>query len=384
MVTVTGAGMVLHVMREASGGMVTHAVALLGAMVRRGHPVGLAAPAQVATAVCARLGERLDGIGWFALEVQDGRRLAVDGAAAWRLARLASRLHPRVIHAHGYKAALISAMARRVLGGRPRAAGTTWVATVHNPLPRRRLAVARAMDRVAAWWALGQMDRVIAVSESVRSVTPARGAVVIPNGLPAWRLEAADDPSWRPPAPGEPFVFAWAGRLVPSKGVDHILEALSLLEGERPHEVRIAGDGPELEGLAARVETLGLGDRVRFLGWVEDVRAVWTASHAAVFASHQEAFSYAVLEAMACARPVIVTAGTGCEELVRGGAGLVVPAGDVPALAAAMRAILREPARAAAIGRRAKDASMAYTDSAMVERTLAAYGVAPGGAPGAR
>ena len=137
----------------------------------------------------------------------------------------------------------------------------------------------------------------------------------------------------------------------------------------------IAGDGPlrgELESLAAE---LGLGQAVRFLGRVEGVTAEMEQAAAVVVPSLGEGFGMVALEAAERGRPVIASAVGGLPEIVDDGrTGVLVPRADASALAAAIVDLARDPARAAALGRAARERALAEFSLARCgDRTDALY-----------
>jgi glycosyltransferase involved in cell wall biosynthesis len=185
--------------------------------------------------------------------------------------------------------------------------------------------------------------------------------VLAPNGVDVAALEAlvADAPLVpRPPAPLRHLVSV--SHLYRLKGIHETLEALALLaaRGLRNVHYTVVGDGPyraELIELAAR---LGLADRVRFLGRLAHRDALAWIRSADVFclASWAEAFGNVVAEAAVCGRPSIGCLGNGPEMLIRDGeTGRLVPPRDVSALADALGELLSEPARAQAMGERARE-----------------------------
>ena len=113
----------------------------------------------------------------------------------------------------------------------------------------------------------------------------------------------------------------------------------------------VLGDGPERAALERRSAELGLAGRVRFLGagTRDDVVRLFRAADAALLTSAWENLPHTLLEALAVGTPVIATAVGGVPEVVRDGEnGLLVPPGDVEAIAAAIERLLGDaPLRAA-------------------------------------
>lgn len=142
-------------------------------------------------------------------------------------------------------------------------------------------------------------------------LTSLANAVVLQNPV---NLDDLDPLPWPEALTPE---FGLISRLEWLKGIDVVLEALCTdVWAQREWRLRIAGDGPDrayYEQLAAH---LGLGDRVRFLGHRPDVREIWSACHLGLLASRSEGLPLAVVEAMVCGRPVVVSDVGAVRELV--------------------------------------------------------------------
>ncbi len=165
-----------------------------------------------------------------------------------------------------------------------------------------------------------------------------------------------------------PYVAA-VGRLDPQKGFDVLVEAIPHLPESL--DVLIAGDGAERAPLAALADRLGVADRVRLLGATDRATTVALLRSAAVVAcpSRWEGLPLVCLEAFAAGAPVVATAVNGVPEVVRDGeTGLLVPPEDPQALAAAIRAVLADPAGAAARATRARALAEAEHQWAQVAR----------------
>ncbi len=203
---------------------------------------------------------------------------------------------------------------------------------------------------------LERADRIIVSTPAHIDISellaPHRGKCeVIPFGVDAskWAMDETDvDSEWREHSP---FLLA-VGRLVPYKGFDVLLTALGRT---RAHLV-LVGDGPERSRLEKMVATLGLSDRVEFLGDADGrtLQHLMNACRAFVLpsVSQAETFGIVQLEVMSCGKPVINTdAHPGIGWVARDGSeALTVPAGSVDSLAVAIERLWREGDLASKLG----------------------------------
>ena len=139
----------------------------------------------------------------------------------------------------------------------------------------------------------------------------------------------------------------------------------------------IVGEGEEAGKLQRLQRKLALEDTVRFMGAREDIPEMLAASDVSVLCSHPvvETFPLAVLEAMACGIPVVVTAVGSIPEMVtHGSEGLVVPPGNADALTAALLDLSRDAGRRAEMGRRAHErVASSFSEARMVEEHAALF-----------
>jgi glycosyltransferase involved in cell wall biosynthesis len=137
--------------------------------------------------------------------------------------------------------------------------------------------------------------------------------------------------------PPDAVVAATAARLVPGKGTDVLLQAVAVVPGLW---LLVVGDGPERSALERCAVQLNVAARIVWAGRLpsEDMARAYAVADLFVLPSFAEGWGLAVNEAMACGLPVIVSSAVGCaDDLIAGtGAGIVVPAGDVTALARAI------------------------------------------------
>jgi glycosyltransferase involved in cell wall biosynthesis len=193
-----------------------------------------------------------------------------------------------------------------------------------------------------------------AISESTRDDLVQRGirasdvSVIFPGVDTDWFVP--DNTTQRTEIP----TFLYVGRLKRYKGIDILLEAMaSLRDSGVVAEMQIVGRGDDAERLHGLSDRLGLGDAVQFLGFVDEekkrrlLRQVW----AVVFPSAKEGWGIVNVEAAACGTPAIASDSPGLRESVRDGeTGILVPHGDVPALAEALQRVARNPELVADLG----------------------------------
>ena len=200
--------------------------------------------------------------------------------------------------------------------------------------------------------------------EYVQSLGLARERIVLVRNVVdnAWWTERAAEvdrdavrESWRIPAAATVVLFC--AKLQPWKGPQDLLEAFVRARVENSYLV-FAGDGPLRNLLERRARALGVSDRVRILGFVNQSQlpSVYCASDLLVLPSLYEPFGFVVNEAMLCGCPVAVSDRVGAKyDLVRQGeTGYVFPAGDVDELAAILRDVLSDPEKRARMGAAAR------------------------------
>jgi len=141
------------------------------------------------------------------------------------------------------------------------------------------------------------------------------------------------------------FVLVCTARLVESKGVHILLQAMSrLLRDGLPCKCIIVGDGPRKDQLLEQSTALGLTSQIFFEGFQNDVRPYLQASDVFVLTSFREGLPFSVLEAMACGLPCVVSdVGGNAEAIAHGKQGFVVNAGSVSETAEAVAYLLNHP-----------------------------------------
>lgn len=238
------------------------------------------------------------------------------------------------------------------------AAGRLLSGAVQRLLPGKRRAAILLVANERTRRALGEMPGVPVLT-------------LVENGVDLARWPAMDLSSSPTPR------FAFVGRLVDWKALDLAMEALAHTPCA---ELDIVGDGPMRETWQSLAERLGVAHRVRFHGWIDQAACadILRDATALVLPSLYECGGAVVLEAMACARPVIATAWGGPEDYLDASCGFLIQPTSRAALVAgfrdAMTALARDPALAARMGRAGRERVEQQFDwEAKVDAMLSVY-----------
>ncbi len=355
---------VLLVLATSTGGVGRHVASLAAGLTARGCAVTVAGPA----ATEELFGFRRAGARFRAVEIAGRIRPVADARAASGLRRaLRGPQRPDLVHAHGLRAGLITALVR------PRT--RPLVLTLHNPVtaaPGSRRLLVEALERTA----VRSADLVLAASADLAGRARSLGAddvrlaPVAAPALPAARRSPRQVRT-ELDAEGRPLLLA-VGRLHPQKGFDVLIEAVTALAGRRPPPLAvIAGDGPAESALRAQIEAAGAP--VRLLGRRTDIADLLGAADLVLLPSRWEARALVAQEALRAGRPLVATRVGGLPGLVGDGAVLVAQE-DAGALAAAVAGLLDDPVAAAALAERGRvQASTWPTEADMLEALSTAY-----------
>ena len=213
-------------------------------------------------------------------------------------------------------------------------------------------------------------------------VTRDIAAYIKAKGHPADRVFTVNTFGTMPDAPavsrasldtpdGVPLLLVPA-RMHAVKGIDIMLRALAQTPGAW---LWLAGDGPEMANYQTLAAQLGVMDRVRFLGWRHDRRALFEACDIVVLPSRYEPFGTVIAEAWAMRRPLVASLADGARQyVVDGESGLLCPIEDPAALAACLRRVIAEPDLRAHLVNGGDAAYQAdFTRDVAVDRLVACY-----------
>jgi glycosyltransferase involved in cell wall biosynthesis len=284
--------------------------------------------------------------------------------AKQQIARIIDGFDPELIHIHPCGPELSYYSLTQRVHPRP------TVLTVHNNYSQ----VGLEFGETASFGrALKGAERIAAVSDEARrwllDEAPALApkTATVHNGIPPASLPIA-------PLPWDPPLIMWAGRIEEQKRLDVLLQSFAIVARQHATvRLRIVGDGSRAPEIRALADTLGLADRVEFVGRVEphEVPAHFNAATLFTLSSDYEGLPMVALEAGQYGRPLVTTdAGGTAEALIPGESGLVVPPGDPDALAAATLELLEDRQRTERYG----DAARRYiAESFSLEACAAAY-----------
>ncbi len=277
--------------------------------------------------------------------------------SVWRqLCALIRARQIQIVHAHDYKTNLLALLLAQQTGVTPMTTEHGWTGHALRE---------RAIYYKADKWLARFFPCVLAVSEDIRQellrhgAKPARVTTVL-NGIDpeAFRRQPGRQNAMRTSLglSARDVVIGATGRLEPQKRFDLLLDAVARLKPLHPQiRLVIAGEGSQravLEQLATRLE---LNATCTFVGFRRDVADLHHAFDLFVQSSDYEGTPNAVLEAMALETPIVATDAGGTRQLMEDGVhGLIVPVGDVPALAGAMGRALSDSAACAQWTRHAR------------------------------
>jgi glycosyltransferase involved in cell wall biosynthesis len=344
-----------------TGGVSRHLFDLAEGLGQRGHQVRISTRTDAAALIAAARAHRLP---WLPIQRSVWAR-----ADVWHL-HLHNTLDSRALPLLRARRAL-SRGAVVLTEHLPRVPRTDPAFPV-NPgaLPARPRPGAAQLKPLAKRAEYVAADEVIAVSDSSAQFIARRWgahAVTIHNGV-----AVPERPPPARPGDGEVRVVGIAA-LHWLKGFDVLLDAAA--RAREPWSVRIVGDGVERQRLEARARELNGARQVEFTGWRQDASRAALDADIVCAPSRAESFSYVVLEAMACARPLVASAVDGAGEAVANGqSGVLVPPADAPALAAAIDALARDRPTRERMGEAAHArVRAAFELSQMVDATLELY-----------
>ncbi len=276
-------------------------------------------------------------------------------------------IKPDLVHCHSSKAGVVARLAAWICRVPVIFTAHGWGFDPRSPRLRRNIAL--GVEKLLA----PLSTKIICVSESDRQlaislkVTPPRLVMTIHNGIVnESRLAAIPERA--------SLKLIMVARFNRAQKDQHtLMKAIAKIN--KPIQLTLVGTGPDWEESKRTAESLGITDRVAFLGDRLDVPDLLADSQIFVLSTHYEGAPISILEAMRCGLPIIATNVNGIPEQVADGVtGLLVPHQDVDALSAAISKLANDPERRHQMGAAGKNKFVReFTVEQMVEKTASLY-----------
>jgi glycosyltransferase involved in cell wall biosynthesis len=282
-------------------------------------------------------------------EIED--RGGLDDNLIAQVVRLIDELGIDVLHTSEFRSNIMGQLVRR----RRR---VKLVCTVHGWIVNTtRGRLYRLIDKTL----LRRFDSVLFVSGATRALVPRwwlpeKRTCVLHNGLVLGKYGEKTVSAPRRPVDPNSVTLLNVGRLSPEKGQDLLLEAMAPLCARYPGlNLKFAGTGPEEARLRALAQSLGIADRVHFLGYIHDMPSLYADVDLLVQSSLTEGLPNVIVEAAYLRVPILATRVGGTDEVVEHGtSGWLIAAGDVNAIRAGLESFVRDPQPFVAMGERAQ------------------------------
>lgn len=283
-----------------------------------------------------------------------------DFVSAYRLSRIILNERPDIIHVHNFKDAFVAVFAKKISGAEVR-------------IVMSRHLVKRAKTKAIYSWLYRHLDRIVFVSEIARNEflmsgpsIDRRKTMVLHNSINSVVSETLIDVREKYNIPLSSVILAFTGRIVSGKGVEVLLEAVSLIM-DLDFRLLVLGSGDKkyVEKVERKIIDGNLSDRVIMAGFVNDVPAVISQVDIGVVPSvWRESFGLSIIEFMELGKVVVTTDNGAQPEFINHGVnGFLVPPSDSEALARAIRRLIENRELMREVGRQAKsyfDKNLSY------------------------
>jgi len=333
---------ILHVFRTPVGGLFRHVRDLTRGQHAQGHDAGIICDSTTGGGMAeVLLGSIAPSCSLGITRIPISRLPGLGDLAGTRAVMAQARiLKPDIIHCHGAKGGLHGRIAAWRLGipSVYTAHGGSLHYSWRSPSGAAFLGAEKALTRIGtALHFVCQYERdtfaaKIGIAQKLNAV--------IHNGL--WPEEFADFPLTDG---ASDLLFIGDMRIL--KGVDTLIEAVSICNRTRPTTALLVGDGPDLETFKALSKTLELDGKIIFAGRMSAAEA-FSRGNIVVMPSRAESFPYVVLESCAAGKPLVASSVGGIPEVL--GTDMLVPPDDAQALADKLLALLGNPAAAQTAG----------------------------------
>lgn len=368
---------ILQVLEATLGGTRRHVTDLLLGLNKQKYEIHFAFSRLRADDLFAEELQRIQASGVRCFEIPMTRKIrpVSDLRSLWQLYRLARRERYDLVHTHSSKAGFLGRTAAKMARSGCRTLYTPNAIAVNlHPFYGW-------LERVAGLWT----DAIIAVSESEREeiaacrlVPPSRLAMIF-SGIDLTTYSPAEDKGTvrsELAVSAETLLIGAVGRLAAQKDPQTFVRTAEAVLRRHPQACFVwVGEGELNEAALSLARTLGVEDRIRFVGFRRDVPQFLRSLDIFVLTSTYESFGYVTCEAMALGKPVVATAARGTRDLiVPGTTGFLTPLHDVAALSDAICTLIEDPdlrRRMGSEGRRR--AEEVFNVSIMVKQTEDLY-----------
>ena len=367
---------VLHVLRQASGGMRQHVTILLKKLDSATYDLMVACPRN--TIVDRELVS--NGIKIFYVDICEGTSPLAKARCLIQLMRIIRENKIQLVHSHGARAGLLGRTAA-LLTGTP-----VSLCTIHNfvrqsQVPGWQKLAFSVAEKFLAPATTGYITVSQALAKEMAQVDkiPAEKIQVVYNGVDLDNfnimldcMEKKKDLGLTP----HKVIIGTAGRLIATKGVSYFIEAARVVKGKYPAtQFIIVGDGPEKPALERLAKKLDMADQISFLGYRLDLLSILPLINIFVVPSLSEGQSIITLEAMASRRPVVAFKTGGIPELLtHHRTGILVSEKDPQHLAEGIMEVLENPRLAEKLGNRAREVvEQRFQQDLMIRRTEEIY-----------
>ncbi|MGB9780048.1 glycosyltransferase family 4 protein [Caldanaerobacter sp.] len=361
---------ILYIIRKAEGGMKRHLLSLINFLDKGKYHLGV---------VCSFDKETLQylknkGIEVFELEIGDGFSLVEDMKTIRRLRSIIKEFKAEIVHMHGFKAAFVGRIAAL---GLP----VKTVVTFHNfPQYGEGKGFKNRVILFLLRYLNKRTDAFIAVSEALKKEVVRAEKIngdkvhVIYNCLEqSFYKEKPFDLRGSFKLPSDAFVVGTVARLIPSKGVQDLIDLAFLMKEENVFFF-VAGEGPYRGELERKIREKGLEKKVFLLGFINDIQSFLKSLDVFILPSHKEGFGISVLEAMKEGVPVIAYSVGGVPEIVKDRVnGFLVEKEDIKGLYEALERLLKDADLRRTFSLKGKETAEKFNCEEMVKKTKEIY-----------
>ena len=348
---------------DTIGGAQIHVRDLSKLLIKKGHEVVVATGASGSYTIEL---ER-NGIKSVAVQVMQQKINPIeDGKTVFYFKQIIHEFQPDIISTHSSKAGFIGRLVSKLTNKPCLFTVHGWAFTEGVPEPSRT--VYEWLERQVETWA----DKIICVSEYDRQLGIKVGMnpyrlLTIHNGMPDISDELRANPSV-----SYPVKIVMVARFDRQKDHLTLIKALPSFSGV---QLLLVGDGPKLQDLKKIVEQMKIADRVKFLGYCDNVAEILAQAQIFTLISNWEGFPRSIVEAMRAGLPVIASNVGGVNEAVIDGVtGYCVPRGDIDILRERLSKLITEPGLRQAMGERGRQRyESEFTFQHMYEKTFEVY-----------